>query len=123
MNIGDISQGGLKSSEHLKNHQIEKATPVNPRISDRAASGSSEQPPKDTVSISEAGRLAMEEDRLRKTDLDTARTALNNLPDLSAERRAELMERLNNQYYTQPEVQQKIARDLATDLIPPADNI
>lgn len=70
----------------------------------------------DRVEISEAARAAFSKGQQQVTGLAQARNALNELPGLSEERAAEIRTRLEEGYYTRPEVSAKLAERLAADL-------
>ena len=72
---------------------------------------------KDRVELSGAAREAYSKSQQQVTDLALAREALNELPELSGGRAGEIRTRLEEGYYTRPEVSAQFAERLAADLL------
>ncbi len=115
MNIGDISNGGVSSSKHLK-HRAQQITTPEARIVTRTDLPEEKQEPQDSVAISEEARRALAENQKRLQELERAREALDSIPRLSAERKREIQERIDSAYYSKPEILDKIATRIARDI-------
>lgn len=82
--------------------------PVSPVAPVTPQSGSS-----DSVELSEAVRAQQAKDAARAAEVETARSALAELPGLSDERLAELQQRVADGYYDRPEVVAATAAQVA----------
>ena len=69
---------------------------------------------RDSVEISAAARAAADDTKVR--DLEFARRALQGVAPMSAERTAELSQRVQDGYYNQPDVVQETAARVADNL-------
>lgn len=116
MNIGDITNGGLSTSKHLKHRTIEQINGSDSRIAPRTDSPEDRQEPQDSVAISDEARRALAENQKKLQELERAREALEALPQMSAERKRELQERIEAAYYSKPEILDKIASRIARDI-------
>ncbi len=116
MNIGDITNGGLSTSKHLKSRNLESVNGPDTRTSPRTDLPEERQEPRDSVAISEEARRALAENQKRLHELEKAREALDEIPQLSAERKRQIQERIDAAYYSKPEILDKIASRIARDL-------
>ncbi len=116
MNIGDITNGGLSTSKHLKHRTIEQVNSPEARINPRTENSDEKQQHQDSVAISEEARRALAENQKRLQELERAREALESIPQLSAERKQEIQERIDSAYYSKPEILDKIASRITRDI-------
>ena len=70
----------------------------------------------DRLELSDAARAAHGERQQQVSDLAQAREALDSLPGLSEERAAQIRTRLEEGYYTRPEVASRIAERLTAEV-------
>ena len=115
MNIGDITNGGV-SNRHLKHPALDPLSGQDARIVTRTEQTGDKQEPQDSVAISEEARRALAENQKRIQDLERAREALDEIPQLSAERKREIQERIDSAFYSKPEIIDKIASRIARDM-------
>lgn len=115
MNIGDITNGSI-SSKNLKNRGVEQVNNPDARIVARKNLSEEKQELQDSVAISEEARRALAENQKKLQELEQAREALADIPQLSAERKQEIQERIDAAYYSKPEILDKIASHIARDL-------
>jgi len=116
MNIGDITNSSYSTSKHLKPHRVESL-----RDKDSQKSPSSEKPEEnqevqDSINISEEARIAHAAEQKKLQELELARQALNNTPELSSSRKQEILDRINSGYYSKPEVLDQIASKVSEDI-------
>ncbi len=116
MNIGDITNGGVSNSKHLKHPALDQLSGQEARIVTRTEQTEDKQEPQDSVAISEEARRALAENQKRLQELERAREALDSIPQLSAERKREIQERIDSAYYSKPEILDKIASRIARDI-------
>ncbi len=116
MNIGDITNGRVSTSKNLKHHNAEHINGPDARIVTRKDLPEEKQELQDSVAISEEARRALAENQKKLQELEQAREALADIPQLSAERRQEIQERIDAAYYSKPEILDKIASHIARDL-------
>ena len=112
MNISG-SNIGSNHAEGLRNGYVHHAGRANG--SEVAAQGG--QPvsvPGDRVEISDAARIAANDAAAHEITL--ARKALNAVPELSPERMNEIRSRIQDGYYSNPEILQHVAAQIANDL-------
>ncbi len=115
MNIGDITNGSL-SPKHLKRRSIEQVNGQDARNKLRPDQQGEQKDNQDSVAISEEARKALAENQKKLQELERAREALEAIPQLSAERKREIQERIDSAYYTKPEILDKIASRIARDI-------
>ncbi len=116
MNIGDITNGSLSSSKHLKRRSIEQVNGKDARNKLRPDQQGEQKDTQDSVAISEEARRALAENQKKLQELEQAREALEAIPQLSAERKREIQERIDSAYYSKPEILDKIASRIARDI-------
>ncbi|GEM_PF-2864102 len=112
----NISGSNLSSnhSEGLRNGYVHHAGRVN-GSEVAAVEGKHTTPASgDRVEISDAARTAANDAPAR--ELALARKALNAVPELSSERISEIKSRIQDGYYTNPEVLRHVAAQIANDL-------
>ena len=116
MNVGDISNGGVSSSKQLKHRALENVSSKKARPAVRPELQDDKQEPQDSVAISEEARRALAENQKKLLELEQARQALDEIPEMSDERKREIQERIDSAYYSKPEIIDKIASRIARDL-------
>ena len=116
MNIGDITNGSLSTSKHLKQRTVENINGQGARKKVRSDLQGEQKENQDSVAISEEARKALAENQKKLQELESARDALEAVPELSAERKREIQERIDAAYYSRPEILDKIASRIARDL-------
>ena len=117
MNIGDISQGSSTSgADQLTNQRVERIAKRDGNLKLEGEDGKGRHAHQDSLAISEAGRKALEASRKQAMELDMAREALQQVDTLDEARLAEIKERLENGFYTQPDMLENIASRVMTDL-------
>lgn len=116
MNIGDITNGSLSTSKHLKNRTVDQFNGPESRIVTRPEMPDDKSEPQDSVAISEEARRALAENQKKLQELEQAREALDSVPQLSDERRREIQEKIDAGFYSKPEILDKIASNIARDL-------
>ena len=116
MNIGDITNGGVSTSKHLKHQTIKQLKHPQGNVVTRTDTPDEKQEPQDSVAISEEARRALAENQKKLLELERAREALDSIPQLSAERKKEIQERIDSAYYSKPEILDKIASHVARDI-------
>ena len=93
----------------MKHRNLEQLNGQEARIVTRTDQTGDKQEPQDSVAISEEARQALAENQKKLQDLERAREALDSIPQLSAERKREIQERIDSAYYSKPEILDKIA--------------
>ena len=116
MNIGDVSQGSLSTSKHLKQRKVNPVAGSDAHVTHRKQHGDEQGGTEDSVAISKEARQALEADQKRVEELEEARKAYDALPTLSEERIQEIRERISQSYYSQPEVIDHIATKIVREL-------
>lgn len=121
MDIRNINSGSSMSPDRLrpdpnKVDQVEEASPVENDTDDAAAST-----PQDRVEISDAGQMASVDLTDDVMELRMARRAMYDLAPITSDRAAELRDRVESGYYTQPEQIRDTARGIVQELfgLPP----
>lgn len=107
MHISDVNAS--KRSDYLNNPGVGSTEPVSPTHragEQRAESGS------DRVEISEGARNASRS----PVEITFARNALQNVPDLSEAKTAQLKERIQSGYYNDADVLHAVAERLGNEL-------
>lgn len=123
MDIRNVNSGSnvpadrLRSDSNNSVDQVEEASSVENDTDDASTST-----PQDRVEISNAGQMANVE--LAPEDvmeLRMARRAMEELPPLSPDRIADVRDRINTGYYSQPEQIRSTARNMVQEMlgIPP----
>ena len=113
MNISDVNTTALRS-EHLKHANVGQAgaaqsSPIRPDAEAKTEAA------RDRVEISDKARASLADGR-RSEELTFARKALESVPELSEERLTLLKDRIASGFYSKPEVVEKIADRVASDL-------
>ena len=114
MNIRDLQinqsrPDHLRSSASGEAGKVQEAAPVQP-----AQPVESQQQARDRVEISDAARAAANEPQVE--GINFARKALLGIPPLSDERASDMIQRIQEGYYSQPEVLKQVATGVAGDL-------
>lgn len=111
MNIRDIQSGPVRAeqsrTEALGN--TNKVVPGSQVPQEDAASAA----PKDRVEIS-AAALAAASENTQAQELGFARKALLGIPPLSQERAADILQRIQEGFYSQPEVVKQVSSELTS---------
>ena len=116
MNIRDINHNATRP-EHAQTQAVSGANNVGAAGNgQQAASQRQATNVEDRLELSDAARAAYSKQQQQATDLSQAREALETLPSLGEERLAEIKARLQNGYYTRPEVAAQIAERLTSEI-------
>jgi len=118
MNIRNINLGTERTDAYRQNSVTETAR-TGKGASAQTAGQSSENVARDRVEISDAARAAHAE-QAKSNDLLVARKALMGIPPLSEKRAADILTRVQNGYYSQPDVLRQVAEKVAADIDPAA---
>lgn len=113
MNISG-SNIGSNHSEGLRNGYVHQAGRINGSEVAAAQGNHSTAAPGDRVEISDAARTAANDTSAREMTL--ARKALNAISELGPERLKEIQSRIQDGYYSSPEVLQQVASRIANEL-------
>lgn len=115
MNIRDLKYGPLSSGQ-VRSESVGQASNVNADdASAKAAGRTAASGSGDRVEISDAARAAAENTQSR--ELTFARKALLGIPPLSSDRVADILERVKEGYYSQPEVVKEISEKISSELL------
>ncbi len=108
MKVSNLSTQAAQAAT-LRNERTERAeaSPTSPTVPNQAAG--------DSVSLSSAGKAAQSE---QTPGLSFARKALASTPELSEERVGQIMQRIQSDYYSSPEVMKDIAQKVAGAILP-----
>ncbi len=109
MNINNL-QGRSVSPQGVRANGTERATGDDAA---RAADAAAPVSPSDRVELSASAR---ESKPAATPELAFAQKALENIPPLSQERVAEILQRITQDYYNTPEVARQIAERVATNI-------
>ena len=82
MNIGDITNGSLSTSKHLKSRAVEKISSKDARNKLRPDLQGEQKENQDSVAISDEARKALAENQKKLQELEQARDALEAIPQL-----------------------------------------
>jgi len=118
MNIRNINLGTERTDAYRQNSVTETAR-TGKGAGAQTAGQSSENVARDRVEISDAARAAHAE-QAKSNDLLVARKALMGIPPLSEKRAADILTRVQNGYYSQPDVLRQVAEKVAADIDPAA---
>ncbi len=113
-----IRDASIHSSQadSLRSGSVANTSKAEATDSGRNQAARPSSPQQDRVEISDAARTAAQ---AQKTEgIDFARKALLGIPPLSEQRSADMLKRIQEGYYSQPEVLAKVAEKIATDLKP-----
>lgn len=113
MNIRDV-QAGAYRPDQLRSSSTKESEEVRSDAASSAGSRGEAAAAGDRVEISDQARTALTEGR-KSSELQFARKALLDVPPLSEERMAEILDRITEGYYQKPEVVQQIAQRLTND--------
>lgn len=113
MNISDVNATNPHRSGHLRNNDVGKTGAGDP--SAQGSSSAESREAGDRVEISDRARTALQDAR-KAEDLNFARKALDNVPSMSEERVAELMNRIKTGYYQRQDVIDQVAKRAGNEL-------
>lgn len=116
MNVGDVSNSSYSTSKHLKPHRIEPLREKNSRSAPSSDIAEDNQEIQDSINISEEARKAHAAEQKKLQELEQAKQALENTPELNPSRKQEIMDRLASGYYSSPEVTEQIASKISDEL-------
>lgn len=116
MNIGDVTNSGYSSAKHIKPHRVDSPADQESRVSSTADKSDDNQDVRDSIDISKEARQAHAAERKRLQEFEQARELLDSVPEMSAARRHELLERLNSGYYTRADILDQISSRISEDL-------
>ncbi|MEX2400054.1 MAG: flagellar biosynthesis anti-sigma factor FlgM [Rhodothermales bacterium] len=108
MNISDVNGSSLRTDQ-LKNAGVGRPEPAGPG---REAADEAAQTTSDRVELSDKAKTSTPSSE----ELTFARNALQNVPELSADRTAEIKDRIQTGYYSNPDTLQTIAERLGNEL-------
>ena len=117
MNIGDVTNGSLSSSKHLKHKPVDAVAGVVARTTHRRDRKEGKQDLQDSIAISDEARRALEADQKQLIELKEAREALDALPELSEDRMRELKERIESGFYLQDDIIDQVAEKIAGNFV------
>ncbi len=113
MNIRDLNNSANRP-DRSRNNAVNGAEKLQ---TGRIAQGGSEmqnQPAKDLVELSDKARAALAEGRLNQfVEAELARKELLGIPPLSEERAADILKRVSEGYFSQPDLIAKMAEQTA----------
>lgn len=109
MNINNL-HGRTASSSNVRNTGADK---VQPEAASQTPSVAAAQST-DRVELSASAKAS---ETNGTPELALARKALDNIPPLSPERVAEILDRITEDYYSQPEVAREIAQRVAANVV------
>jgi len=115
MNIRDLYTASTNRAEQLRSGSMGGAMRPESAGSEQTKAIQPVAPVRDRVEISDAARAAAAEHE-KSQQLEFAKKALHSLPPLSAERAADIQKRIEEGYYSQPDVVKKIAEKAVPDL-------
>ena len=116
MNIRNINLGTERTDAYRQN-SVTDAAKTGRGGNAQNAGQSSENVARDRVEISDAARAALAE-QAASNDLLVARKALMGIPPLSENRAADILTRIQNGYYSQPDVLRQVAEKIGSELNP-----
>ncbi len=107
MNINDLTPGAARSNASQQRRvDTEKASRDNTL---QQATRPGQPASSDRVELSEAARTAQAEAVAQQREIDFARRAMLSIPPLSQDRAEDILQRLQEGFYSQPEVLEQIA--------------
>lgn len=115
MNIRDI-QSGPGRAEQTRTEALGSTNKVAPGSQAPQEEAVSAQSVKDRVEISAAARAAATEN-IQTQELGFARKALLGIPPLSQDRASDILRRIQEGFYSQPEVVKQVASEVTTEFI------
>ncbi len=115
MSIRDISHTP-RNTDHLQNKSVTEAQTNLTGSKKNVQAAPAQEPARDRVEISEAGRKAQAGDAKGTAELEFARKALAETKPLSEERIAQIRSRLQDGYYLQKDVTEKVAEKVGKEL-------
>lgn len=113
MNIRDVHNGGYRP-DSLRNGSVTDAGKVDPGVAARNGNDGPSSDPKDRVEISAGSRTT--QNGVAPEELVFARKALLGIPPLSDDRVADILQRIQEGYYSQPEILKAIAERYTQEL-------
>jgi hypothetical protein len=113
MNIRDVNTGTYRPDQ-LRNGSVGESGKVENGAAARSDNEGSSSASKDRVEISANGRASARDTSVQ--DLAFARKAMLGIPPLSDDRVADILMRIQEGYYSQPEVLKKIAERFTEEL-------
>ena len=116
MNIGDITNSSYSTSKHLKPNPIESLREKDSKKAPSAEKPEDNQEIQDSINISEEARLAHAAEQKKIQDVEFARQALDESPEMSQSRKQEILDRINSGFYTKPEIAEQIATKITDEL-------
>lgn len=111
MNISDVN-ASTHRSDHLNQSNVGG---IDPAAKGRDVSEQQRQENADRIEISEQAQEALSKART-SDELTFARKALHSVPEMSAERTAEIQDRIKSGYYNRADVIENVADRLSTEL-------
>lgn len=111
MNISDLNASALRSDQ-LRNSSVAR---IDPASRGRTVSDEKTEANADRVEISDKAREALSDARSTE-ELSFARKALDNVPELSEERTAQIQDRIKSGYYNRADVLNMVAERLGSDV-------
>lgn len=115
MNIRDLYTPSTNRADQIRNGSVAGTTRPDSAGSEQTKAIQPVAPVRDRVEISDAARAAAAEHE-KTRQLDFAKKALLGMPPLSQERAADILKRVQEGYYSQPEVIDQVAAKVVPDL-------
>ena len=114
MNIQEVKLGAHRLN-HLRNGSVNGSEIIDVQSSHSAVEEGSASGTEDRVEISADARAALSQQRTTQ-EMQFSRKALLSIPSLSKERSAEILQRIRDGYYSQPDILKEIAEHVADEL-------
>lgn len=104
---------GTNRPDQLRTQSVDQANKAQTSAASESKAESASL--RDRVEISEAARAASEDLATRQREIDFARKALLSQPPLSPDRAEDIFKRINEGYYSSPDVLQKVSTQFASE--------